>query len=114
MQTIRSINLQKNLGDVLQRVDLEPVVVLNREQPRTVLISAEEFIRLKLAAGETVPREVRKSKPTLHRTPGDDLGYDTRDPAYIARMADAALSGIHEEAIRQEIEAAMGRWGIGR
>ena len=112
MQTIRSFNLQKNLGEVLQAADVEPVVLLNREQPRTVLVSADEFIRLKVAAGEPVPKEVRKSRPILHRTPEDPLGYDTRDPAYALAMAADALSGINSDAVQQEMNAALRRWGM--
>lgn len=111
MQIIRSINLQKNLGDVLRAADVEAVLVTNREQPRAVVMSAEEFIRLKTAAGEPIPSEVRKSRPTLHKRPTDPLGYDTRDPDYAARMAEDALSGRHSEEIEKEIHGAMNRWG---
>ncbi|CDN95412.1 Addiction module, PhD/YefM domain protein [Agrobacterium tumefaciens] len=110
MQTIRSINLQKNLGDVLKAADVEAVLVTNREQPRAVVMSAEEFIRLKTAAGEPVPAEVRKSRPTLHRRSVDPLGYDTRDPSYVVRMAEDALNGRNSEEIEQEIDRAMSRW----
>ncbi len=112
MQTIRSINLQKNLGDVLKAADVEAVLVTNRDQPRAIVMSAEEFIRLKTAAGEPVPPEVRKSGPTLHRRPVDPLGYDTRDPSYGVRMAEDALNGRHSDEIEQEIDRAMGRWGM--
>ncbi|MBY5358748.1 type II toxin-antitoxin system Phd/YefM family antitoxin [Rhizobium leguminosarum] len=111
MQTIRSINLQKNLGDVLKAADVEAVLVTNREQPRAVLMSAEEFIRLKTAAGEPIPSEVRKSRPTLYRRPADPLGYDTHDPSYAMQMAEDALNGRHSEEIEQEIDRAMRRWG---
>lgn len=112
MQTIRSINLQKNLGDVLRTADVEAVVVMNREQPRAVVMSAEEFIRLKTAAGEPVPMEVRKSRPVLHRAAADPLGYDTRDPAYPAKLAADALGGRHETEIRHEAQVALKRWGM--
>ncbi len=112
MQTIRSINLQKNLGDVLKAADVEAVLVTNRDQPRAVVMSAEEFIRLKTAAGEPIPSEVRKSRPTLHRRPVDPLGYDTRDPSYGVQMAEDALNGRHSEEIEQEIDRAMSRWGM--
>ena len=34
MQAFRSLHLQKNLGEVLAAVAEEPVVLLNRGQPR--------------------------------------------------------------------------------
>jgi len=114
MQSIRSINLQKNLGEVLRAADVEAVVVMNRDQPRTVVMSAEEFIRLKVAAGEPVPPEVRKSRPTLYRRPVDPLGYDTRDPDYPSAVAKHALSGEHEAEVLREVDGAMRRWGMHR
>ncbi|WP_283194095.1 type II toxin-antitoxin system prevent-host-death family antitoxin [Rhizobium sp. AN80A] len=112
MQTIRSINLQKNLGDVLRTADVETVLVTNRDQPRAVVMSAEEFIRLKTAAGEPVPNEVRKSSPTLHRRIADPLGYDTRDPGYVEQTASDALDGKHADEIAREIDKAMRRWRL--
>jgi PHD/YefM family antitoxin component YafN of YafNO toxin-antitoxin module len=112
MQTIRSIHLQKNLGDVLKAADLEAVVVMNRDQPRAVMMSAEEFIRLKTAAGEAVPKEVRRSRPTLHQSSADPLAYDTRDPDYVLQLVEDALAGRHAQAIRSEVQAALRRWGM--
>lgn len=110
MQTIRSINLQKNLGDVLKAADLEAVVVMNRDQPRAVMMSADEFIRLKTAAGEPVPKEVRRSRPTLQRPPVDPLGYDTRDPDYVSQLIQDVFADRHAQAVRSEAEAALRRW----
>jgi PHD/YefM family antitoxin component YafN of YafNO toxin-antitoxin module len=112
MQTVRSLNLQKNLGDVLQAADVEPVLVLNREQPRTVMMSAEEFIRLKVAAGEPVPTEARKSRPALQQSPPDLIGYDTRDPDYPRKMAEDERDGKHGATIEAEIDTALARWGF--
>ncbi len=112
MRTIRSINLQKNLGDVLRTADVEAVVLMNREQPRAVVMSAEEFIRLKVAAGEQVPAEVRKSRPTVHQRLADPLGYDTRDPSHIAALVGDALAGLHQDDIRSEVHGALRRWGM--
>ncbi len=112
MQVIRSINLQKNLGDVLKAADMEAVLVTNRDQPRAVVMSAEEYIRLKTAAGEPVPSEVRKSRPTLHRQAPDSLGYDTRDPSYAYRLARDAKAQKDFDAIAREIGSALRRWGM--
>ncbi|MCZ7861190.1 hypothetical protein O9X98_07190 [Agrobacterium salinitolerans] len=112
MQSIRSINLQKNLGEVLRAADVEAVVVLNRDQPRTVVMSAEEFIRLKIAAGEPVPPEVRKSRPTLHRPQADPLGYDPSNPNHAVTVAREALAGEHEAEVRREVDGALRRWGM--
>jgi hypothetical protein len=83
MPTIRSINLQKNLGDVLSPADVE-----------------------------AVPNDAPKSRPALHRRTADPLGYDTRDPGYINQMASDALAGKHPEEILREIDNAMRRWRL--
>ena len=112
MQTIRSINLQKNLGDVLRAADVEAVVVMNRDQPRTVVMSADEYIRLKIAAGEPVPPEVRKSRPTLHQRHEDVLAYDPTEPGIFQKVAQAALANRDEDEERIEIQNALKRWSM--
>lgn len=83
MQSIRPINLQKNLGDVLRPADVE-----------------------------AVPNEAPRSRPALHRRTADPLGYDTRDPSYINQVASDALAGKHPEEIAREIDNAMRRWRL--
>ncbi len=83
MQTIRSINLQKNHGDVLRPAD-----------------------------AEAVTNEATKARPALHRRTTDRLGYDTRDPGYINQVASDALGGKHPEEIEREIDNAMRRWRL--
>lgn len=55
MRELRSVLLQKDLEGVVQAAIEAPVVLLNLGQPRAVLMSAEEYRRLKEAAGEPVP-----------------------------------------------------------
>ena len=111
MKEFRSLHLQKNLGEVLAAVGEDPVVLLNRGQPRAVVMSADEFRRLKKAAGEAVPRA---ALPRVMKVVGgsserrrDPLGVDTRafpDFSTLARtMADVAMSGRNAEAVRQEL-----------
>lgn len=114
MQTIRSSQLQKNLGDVLDAADVEAVLVTNSEQPRVVVMSADEFIRLKMAAGEPVPAELITSTPILHQAPLDPLGYDTRELDYACQMARDAQSVVGGDLIAQEIQSAFERWGMRR
>lgn len=47
-------SLQEGLHEVFKAADLEAVVLMSRSQPWIVVMSAEEFIRLKEAAGEPV------------------------------------------------------------
>lgn len=113
MNIVRSINLQKNLGDVLSASDREPVLMLNREQPRTVFMSSEEFVRLKIAAGEPVPPEAVRPKPTFFKRPADALGYDTSDfNQFALKIAEDSIAKKHQEEIDAEIEGSLNRWGM--
>jgi PHD/YefM family antitoxin component YafN of YafNO toxin-antitoxin module len=108
------MHLQKHLGDVQEAARKGPVLFLHHGQPNTVMMSVEEFQRLKIAAGEPVPPEVRQRRPvTQQGLPPDPLGYDTSDFRVCAQeMAEAALSGRNSEAVREEIARAERRFGF--
>lgn len=114
METFRSTQMQKHLRDVQDAARKEPVLFLHHGQPSTVLMSVEEFQRLKSAAGEPVPPEVRRRHPVTQRgLPPDPLGYDTSDfRACALEMAEAALSGRNAEAVAAEIARAERRLGL--
>lgn len=40
----------------------------------------------------------------------DPLGYDTRDPSWVRKAAEDALSGADKDAIEKEVDAALRRW----
>jgi hypothetical protein len=114
MRTFRSSHLQRHLGEVHEAAMQEPVLFLHHEQPRSVMMSVEEFRRLKRAAGETIPVEAQVRRAvTQQGLPEDPLGYDTRDFWACARaMAKAALSGRNRDAVREEIARAERRLGL--
>jgi hypothetical protein len=114
VQAFRSQDLQKQLRVVLDSAGAEPAVLLNRGQPRVILMSAEEFRRLKLAAGEAVPAAALPRRPlVLQGRPHDPLGYDTSDNRQTARrMADDALSGRTAAAVDVERERIVARLGL--
>ena len=113
MQAFRSVDLQKHLRDVLDSAEAGPTVLVNRGQPRVVLMSAIEYRRLKTAAGEPVPTAVLPTRPLVLRgRNGDPLGYDTSDIRATARqMADDALSGRTAAAISAERVRVKARLG---
>ncbi|MCK3775256.1 hypothetical protein MZK49_00765 [Ensifer sesbaniae] len=45
-------------------------------------------------------------------TADDPLGYDTRDPWWVRKAAEHALSGADKDAIEKEVDAALRRWGL--
>lgn len=105
MNEYRSLHLQKNLGEVLASAEAEPTVLVNRGQPRLVIMSVPEFRRLKTAAGEPIPRAAMPRRPLVMRGRVDDpLGYDTSDlRACAVEMAEAALSGRNATAVEAEL-----------
>lgn len=114
MQTFRSVQLQKNLRMVQDAARREPVLFTHHGQPNVVLMSVEEFQRLKAAAGEPVPPEIlRRHALTQTGLAPDPLGYDTSDLATCAlEMAAAALSGRNRDAVAKEIEQVERRFGF--
>ena len=114
MNEYRSMHLQKNLGEVLASAEVEPTVLVNRGQPRLVIMSVAEFRRLKALAGEPVPTAAQPRRPLVLRGRADDpLGYDTSDLyACALEMAEAALSGRNAAAV--EAELARVRPTLGR
>jgi hypothetical protein len=114
MRQFSSLDLQQQSGEIQRSSAASPVVILNHGKPRSVMMSVEEFRRLKTAAGEILPSEVAKPRPILRRgLPKDPLGYVTTDLRHVAAaMAEAAESGRNRDAVRAEIRAVERRLGI--
>jgi PHD/YefM family antitoxin component YafN of YafNO toxin-antitoxin module len=114
MREFTFLDLQQ-LSEEIQRLAAEsPVLILNHGKPRSVMMSVEEFRRLKLAAGDSLPNEVAKPRAIVRRGAlKDPLGYDTADFWQVAAdMADAAESGRNRDAVRAEIAAVERHLGI--
>ncbi len=112
MRAFSSVDLQKQTGDVQRVADREGAVITSHGKPRTVMLSVEEFCRLKGIAGEAVEPELQPRRaPTLRPVP-DPLGYDVRHFETVARrMAQDALSGVGEEAVETELAAVRRKFG---
>ena len=67
MFAFRSTDMSQEFMDLLGSVEAGPTVLINRGQPRAVLMSAEEFRRLKTAAGEAVPTAALPVRPLILR-----------------------------------------------
>ena len=55
MVAFSSLDLQKRTGEIQAAVAREPVVITHHGKPRAVMLSVDEYIRLKERAGEPVP-----------------------------------------------------------
>jgi prevent-host-death family protein len=112
MKTYSSLDLQQRTGEIQRAAAHEPVVITSHGRPRAVLVSVEEFTRLKKSTGEPVPRELAPQRRAAVRRglPPDPLGYDTQDLGACAlAMADAAMSGRNRASIKAEIAAVEKR-----
>ena len=104
MQSFNSIDLQKQTGDVQRAASREGAVITSHGKPRNVMLSVEEFCRLKSLAGEPVPPTLLVRKAATVRHVPDPLGYDTTHFEAAARkMAEDALSGTNEDAVEAEL-----------
>lgn len=105
MLSVSSQDLQKQVGEVQLQAAREPVLITARGRPRCVLLSVEEYARLKDAAGEVLPDDARPRRGT-YRPKVDAVGYDLRDiKAAMLAMADDALSGRGDDEVRRELAA---------
>lgn len=55
MKTFSALDLQKKTGDIQFAAAVAPVVITKHGKPRSVMMSHDEFVRLKRAAGEPIP-----------------------------------------------------------
>ncbi|MGQ9365901.1 type II toxin-antitoxin system Phd/YefM family antitoxin [Azospirillum sp. A39] len=114
MQVFSSLDLQQRTGEVQRAVVREPVVVTSHGKPKTVMMSVEEFRRLKAIAGEPVSAEVlpRPRRAATVRGIDDPLGYDIGDVATAARrMAEDARTGRTRAAVAAELARVRRAFG---
>ncbi len=115
MQSFSSIDLQKQTGDVQRAASREGAVITSHGKPRNVMLSVEEFCRLKRIEGESVSPTLLVRKAVTIRHVPDPLGYDTTHFETVARkMAGDALSGTNEDAVDAELAAVRRKLGRGR
>ena len=112
MQAFTSIDLQKQTGDVQRAASREGAVITSHGKPRNVMLSVQEFCRLKRIAGEAVPTGLLpKAAATVRHIP-DPLGYDVRNFETAARkMADDVLAGSNDAAVEAELENVRSKFG---
>jgi prevent-host-death family protein len=112
MKSYTSLDLQQRTGDIQRAAIVEPVLITSHGRPRMVISSVEEFVRLKGACGEPVPKDMLRERKAVVRRglAPDPLGYDTSDMRACAlAMAEAALSGRNRSFVEAEIAAVEKR-----
>ncbi|MCA3267823.1 MAG: type II toxin-antitoxin system Phd/YefM family antitoxin [Azospirillum sp.] len=111
MKAFTSLDWQQRTGDIQKAAGLEPVVILSHNKPRNVVMSAEEFERLKAKAGEPVQVIAPRVQSRTVRAPKDPLGYDISDfGAAVDRMIDDVRSGRTAAAVASELAAIRRRY----
>ena len=119
MQVFSSLDLQQKTGEIQRAVVREPVVVTSHGKPRSVMMSVEEYRRLKAIAGEPVPDEAmpppRTRKAVTVRGIDDPLGYDVSDfDAAVRQMLDDVRSGSKRAAVQAELARVRKVFGRSR
>lgn len=105
MQKFSSIDLQRQTGDVQRAALHDGVVITSHGKPRSVMLSVEEFCRLKRMANEPIPSDLLPRRSVVVRHVPDPLGYDVRDFAHVVdQMTDDAINGLNEDAVQGELD----------
>lgn len=112
MQRFTSIDLQRQTGDVQRAASQEGVVITSHGKPRNVILSVEEFCRLKRMAREPVPSDLLPKRSVVVRHNPDPLGYDVRDFARVVdQMSADAIHGINDDAVDAELQRVRQMFG---
>jgi PHD/YefM family antitoxin component YafN of YafNO toxin-antitoxin module len=116
MRKFSSLDLQQRTGEIQSAALREPVALTFHGRPRTVMLSVEEYCRLKDAVGELVPEELRVPAPEVLRSlPEDVLAYSTDDPVQaIVRMAKDDIAGVNQSVVKSEARRFARHFGRGR
>ena len=106
MRIFSSLDLQQQSGEIQRSAVQAPVIIASHGKPRAVMMSVEEFRRLKTVADEEVPVEALPRQPiVLGPEPEDVLGYVERDAVEaILHMARDATSGLNQDVVRREAD----------
>ena len=106
MRLFSSLDLQQQSGEIQRAAAQAPVVITSHGKPRAVVMSVEEFRRLKTEAREEIPVEAIARQPTVFGPEPDDvLGYPERDAVEaVHHMAKDAVADINQGLVRQEAD----------
>lgn len=116
MRKFSSLDLQQRTGEIQTAALREPVALTFHGRPRTVMLSVEEFCRLKEAIGEQVPRELKASPPEILKSEAEDvLAYSTDDPVRaIVQMANDDIAGVNRKVVKSEARRFARHFNRGR
>lgn len=110
MQAFRSADLQRRCAEVQSYAERAPILLTDYGRPRNVMLSVDEFARLKRAAGEPLPDCLVSQSPLRSKTAPDPLDRDTSDLDTAARrMAENAVSPQGRAAVEVELTRLRAR-----
>ncbi len=93
----------RSFGSGLDEVGFRPL-------GRRILVSKQRFGGEPAKKASETEAESSTSKDAFMRATDDPLGYDTRDPTWVRKAVEDALSGADKDAIEKEVDAALRRW----
>lgn len=95
----------RSFGSGLDEVGFRPL-------GRRILVSKQRLGGEPAKAATETETEPSASKDASMPAIDDPLGYDTRDPSWVRKAAEDALSGADKDAIEKEVDAALRRWRL--
>ena len=93
----------RSFGSGLDEAGFRP---LGRRIPVSKRRSADDQVKAWVETEPSAP--IDRAGPYA----GDPLGYDTRDPSWVRKAAEHALSNADTDAVEKEVDAALRRWGL--
>ncbi len=87
-------------------------MVTSHGKPRNVMLSVEEFCRLKRMAHEPIPAALLLRRFVVVRHVPDPLGYDVSDFRHVAaQMSEEAINGVNDDAVEVELDRVRSLFG---
>lgn len=93
---------ERSFGSGLDEVGFRPL-------GRRILVSKQRSCGEPAKPASETETEPSASREAAMPTTDDPLGYDTRDPSWVRKAAEDALSGADKGAIEKEVDAALQR-----
>ena len=103
MQSFSALDLQQRTGDIQRAAIRGPVLLTSHGKPRSIIMSAEEFRRLKTAAGELVSPSSKRPGPRSGGAKTRSVRHVELRSAVDQMVADVK-SGRTREAVEAELE----------
>ncbi len=95
----------RSFGSGLDEIGFRPL-------GRRILVTKQRSSGEPATAASEAATEPSTARDASMPATDDPLGYDTRDPSWVRKATEDALSGADKDAIDKEVDAALRRWRL--